>query len=169
MNKAKRVSPRLVVLTLFLAVVGAPGLGTANEQANKAAEFSAETQVAIAAARKVMDNFMTTFNAKDAASWADTLLFPHVRIASGGVVVTPDKATFVAETDLHEFARANNWSHSQWDQIEVIQADTTKVHFKVKFSRFNPAGERYITYNSLYIVQKVGDRWGVRARSSFAP
>ena len=51
----------------------------------------------------------------------------------------------------------------------MIQAGPDKEHFKVQISRFNPAGERYVTYDSLYIVQREGDRWGIRARSSFAP
>ena len=124
---------------------------------------------AVAAARMVMEDFMTAFNAKDENRWADTLLFPHVRVAAGGVVIVPDKATFVAQTDLEQFAVDNNWAYSRWDNIEVIQAGAAKVHFKVTFSRFNPQGERYVTYDSLYIVQRVDDRWGIRARSSFAP
>lgn len=124
---------------------------------------------AIEAARGVMDDFIRTFNARDEAAWADTLLFPHVRVASGGVTVTPTKAEFVATTDLDQFAQENNWSHSQWDDISVIQAGPDKVHFKVTFSRFNPQGERYATFDSLYVLQKTEQGWGIRLRSSFAP
>ncbi len=123
----------------------------------------------ITAAQAVMDEFIAAFNARDEARWADTLAFPHVRIASGEVVVHEDKDAFVAATDMDEFARMNNWGHSEWDSIEVIQAGPDKVHFKVVFSRFRPNGERYVTFNSLYIVQRVADGWGIRARSSFAP
>ena len=123
----------------------------------------------MAAARAVMDAFITHFNARDEARWADTLLFPHVRVASGGVVVVPTKEEFVAATDLDEFARLYNWDHSAWDSIEVIQAGADKVHFKVRFSRFNPAGEKYASFDSLYVLQRVDGRWGIRARSSFAP
>ena len=113
---------------------------------------------AVKAARQVMDDFITTFNSRDEAAWAETLLFPHVRVASGGVTVVADKETFVANTDLEQFARDNNWQFRQWDEVEVVQAGTDKVHFKVKFSRFNPAGERYVTFDSLYILQKVDGR-----------
>ena len=124
---------------------------------------------AIAAAEAVMHEFIRTFNARDEAAWADTLLFPHVRVASGDVVVVPTKDAFIKSTDLDEFARLNNWSHSQWDDIDVIQASAEKVHFKVTFSRFNPQGERYATFNSLYVLQKTPQGWGIRLRSSFAP
>jgi hypothetical protein len=43
------------------------------------------------------------------------------------------------------------------------------VHIAVVFARFHENGERYATYPSLYVVERVGDRWGIRARSSFAP
>lgn len=123
----------------------------------------------VVAARQVMNDFLTAFNARDEAGWADTLLFPHIRMASGEVMVYDDKTQFVASTDLDEFARANNWHHSEWDDIEVIQSGPHKVHFKVRFSRFNPEGERYATFDSLYVLQQVDGRWGIRARSSFAP
>eukprot|EP00752_Nemacystus_decipiens_P017638 g15809.t1 len=116
-----------------------------------------------------MDDFLTAFNARDESGWADTLLFPHVRVASGGVSVIPDKATFLRETDMNQFAADNNWAFSRWDCIETMHAGEDKVHFKVLFSRYNPAGERYVSFNSLYVIQRVDGRWGVRARSSFAP
>jgi hypothetical protein len=153
-----------MLFSLFLAIL-AGGQAVADNASQKALQ----TDAAVLAARAVMDDFMTHFNARDEARWADTLLFPHIRVASGGVIVSPSKAEFVAATDLDQFALANNWSHSAWDSIEVIQAGPDKVHFKVQFSRFNPAGEKYVTYNSLYVVQRDGDRWGIRARSSFAP
>ena len=137
--------------------------------AGAAASADAVNADAVRAARAVMDDFITHFNARDEARWADTLLFPHIRMASGGVAVTTSKDEFVAAADLDAFAEANDWSHSAWDSIEVIHAGPEKVHFKVRFSRFNTAGVRYVSYDSLYIVQRVEGRWGIRARSSFAP
>ena len=57
-----------------------------------------------AAAYRTLDTFLNAFNANDAAAWADTLHFPHVRMASGTVAVYPDKASFVAAMDLERFA-----------------------------------------------------------------
>ncbi len=165
MGRLQLVKARLSLLLISLSTLAAVW-ATPNPNLSDA---HADQGQAIAAARMVMDDFMTAFNAKDESRWADTLLFPHVRVAAGGVVIVPDKATFVAQTDLKQFALDNNWAYSRWDSIEVIQAGADKVHFKVTFSRFNPAGERYVTYDSLYIVQRVDDRWGIRARSSFAP
>ncbi len=124
---------------------------------------------AIRQARMVMDQFMDAFNARQAAAWADTLLFPHVRIAGGDVVVHRDRAEFISRTDFAAFAQQHNWQHSAWDNVEVMQAGPDKVHFRVVFSRFGPQGERNATYRSLYVLQRVNGRWGIRARSSFAP
>ena len=116
-----------------------------------------------------MDEFLSAFNARDEVRWADTLLFPHVRIASNGLSVVENKQAFVASTDLEQFAIDNDWDFSEWDSIETVHAGPDKVHFKVVFSRFNPQGERYVTFDSLYILQKIDGKWGIRARSSFAP
>ena len=124
---------------------------------------------AVSAARAVMTEFMSAFNARDTARWAETLHFPHVRFASNGVQVSETKQSFVARADIETLAKNSEWHHSQWDAIEVIHAAPDKVHFKVKFSRFNAEGERYVTYDSLYILQNIEGRWGIRARSSFAP
>lgn len=129
----------------------------------------AQVREAEAQALKVMDDFMRTFNKRDTEAFADTLTYPHVRIASGGVTVFPDRQSFLDGTDFAAFAKRFNWSHSQWDSIETVQADAEKVHFAVQFTRFNPQGEPYVSFNSLYIVQRTDAGWGIRARSSFAP
>jgi hypothetical protein len=71
--------------------------------------------------------------------------------------------------DLDAFAQATGWDHSTWDEMTVIQASADKVHITVTFSRFNAAGAKISAFDSLYIVENIGGRWGIRARSSFAP
>ena len=122
-----------------------------------------------AGARQAMDDFLTAFNARDEAAWADSLHFPHVRLASQGVVVYQNRDAFIEAMDLDAFAQNLGWSHSGWDEVRVVQAGGDKVHFVVRFSRYNEAGEVFQTFDSLYIVERIDGRWGVRARSSFAP
>ena len=129
----------------------------------------AEVREAESRALDVMYDFMRTFNGRDVPNFARTLTYPHVRVASGGVTVFPDRQSFIDATDLEAFAKRFNWSHSRWDSISTVQADTEKVHFAVQFTRFNPQGEAYVSFNSLYIVQRTESGWGIRARSSFAP
>ena len=166
MNKFLRTLT--VALLMLFASADIAGHHKENEAAPTFTQIVGQTE-AEQAALKVMYEFMASFNARDVARWADTLLFPHIRVASGGVTVNPTKSGFIAETDLQEFARINNWHHSEWNSIETIQADSEKVHFKVRFTRFNPVGEAYVSFNSLYVLQKTDQGWGIRGRSSFAP
>ena len=166
MNKFFRTLP--VALLMLFASAAIAGHHTEDEAAPTFTQIVGQTE-AEQAALKVMYEFMASFNARDVARWADTLLFPHIRVASGGVTVNQTKSGFIAETDLQEFARINNWHHSEWNSIETIQADSEKVHFKVRFTRFNPVGEAYVSFNSLYVLQKTDQGWGIRGRSSFAP
>ena len=114
-------------------------------------------------------NFNAAATGYDMPNFARTLTYPHVRVASGGVTVFPDRQSFINATDLNAFAKRFNWSHSRWDSIATVQADAEKVHFAVQFTRFNPEGEAYVSFNSLYILQRTESGWGIRARSSFAP
>lgn len=134
-----------------------------------AASAPATARAAEAAALDVMYAFMRAFNSRDPGAFADTLLFPHVRIAGGSVTVSPTRETFIQAMDFSAFAQRFDWAYSQWDSIETIQADEGKVHFAVAFTRFNNDGQANATFRSLYILQPGADGWGIRARSSFAP
>jgi hypothetical protein len=71
--------------------------------------------------------------------------------------------------DLSRFAGQTGWDHSSWDDLEVIQTSADKVHVAVTFTRYDANGAKMASYQSLYVIERVGGRWGVRARSSFAP
>ncbi len=118
-----------------------------------------------------MDAFLAAFNARDANAQADTLNYPHVRIASGRVNYYPDKAAFVAASvaNVPRLIEAEGWHHSTWDDMQIVQSSADKVHIAVVFSRYHENGERYVSHRSLYVVDNVDGHWGVRARSSFAP
>ena len=160
---------QLIRTTLLVLLLAGLPVGVSMAQTPATAGKDSLTEAAIAAGHRVMEEFMTAFNARDVEAWSQTLLFPHVRVASGDVTVSADRDAFVAAMDFTMFAERFDWSHSSWDHIEVIQAGPEKVHFKVQFSRYNRAGERNATFDSLYVVQKVDNEWGIRLRSSFAP
>jgi len=154
MNRTK-VAAALTVAWLTIGMLAA---------APTRADDSANTE-----ALKVMDAFMTAFNQRDPAAWADTLVYPHVRFASGKVAVYPDRDSFIAGNQIQKLVDKEGWDHSAWDSIQVVQSSPDKVHIAVNFSRYHKDGTKYASYPSLYIVERVDGRWGVRARSSFAP
>ena len=52
-----------------------------------------------------MMEYLRSFNAKDVESWSKTMLFPHIRIASGEIVLYPTASDLASKIDLHQFAR----------------------------------------------------------------
>jgi len=60
-----------------------------------AADPQAEVQ-----ARKVMDEFMAAFKARDTCVWAATLNYPHVRIASNTVRVYATAGEYARDNDI---------------------------------------------------------------------
>jgi hypothetical protein len=121
-----------------------------------------------AAAMKVLDAFMVAFNAGDAAAFETVLHFPHYRIASGKVSALQDPSTLPALFERF-VAAIPGWDRSAWERREVIHSGPDKVHVDTRFARYRADGSVIASYDSLYIVTKRDGRWGVVARSSFAP
>lgn len=121
------------------------------------------------AAMRVLDAFMTAFNARDEAAMCRTFHYPHVRFASGAVRSYETFEDCVDQFDFARFAERFGWDHSAWDRRAVVQAYPDKVHVLVIFSRYNAADEPLGQFDSFYIVTRIDNRWGIRSRSSFAP
>lgn len=121
------------------------------------------------AAMRVLDDFMTAFNARDAKAWSETLHYPHVRIASGDVTIYQNAEERAEQMDFEAFAKRFNWARSAWLEREIVQSGDDKAHVVVRFARYDADGNVTKTFDSLYIVTKQDGRWGVKARSSFAP
>jgi hypothetical protein len=122
---------------------------------------------ALTAGCKALDDFMTEFNSRDSLKWAQTLNYPHVRIAGNEVIVWSTAEDYAKANDLQQFAKTG-WHHSQWDWRRLVQKSDDKLHFLVQFTRYNDAGKPTASYESLYILTKRNNHWGVQARSSFA-
>ena len=121
-----------------------------------------------AAARAPIEAFFQAFNARDNDALKRTLHYPHVRInESGGVAVWRDASE--AGTNFDALTRFEGWARSSLDSVTMRQNDPNKVHFEVVFSRYKADGTKYATYQSLWISTLKEGRWGIQARSSFAP
>ena len=121
---------------------------------------------AYAPAYQVTDDFMRTFNTKDATAWGATFHFPSVRIASGTVRIIKGPEDLEAS-----FATlgAEGWDHSAWAKRRVVQCGPTKAHMLTTFVRYRADNSEMSRFDSLYIVEFKEGRWGLTARSSFAP
>ena len=122
--------------------------------------------VAIAAAVKVLDDFMTALNARDVAAWDRTFNFPSVRLASNRLVILragDHKPAMFGQGAL------SDWHHSAWERRDVIHAGLDKVHFDTRFTRYRADGSAIGGFDSIYVVTCEDGHWGVKARSSYAP
>jgi hypothetical protein len=171
-------------------------------------ESAAERDAAAKAAIGVVEAYMAAFNARDEQAWADTLNYPHLRLAPGpaspavaasgsssgdttagrvedgtvpGGTITPpapppvevrtwsDREAYVAEFDFDAFASRYDWARSEWDAIEAVQVSANGVNVALRATRRDREGKPLSTFDTLYLVTRENGRWGVRARSSFAP
>jgi len=118
------------------------------------------------AAYDVTDEFMRSFNTKDAEAWGATFHFPSVRIASGNVRIINSPADL--ENSFTTLA-AQGWHHSAWAARKVVQCGPTKAHMLTTFVRYRADNSVLSQFDSLYIVEFKNNRWALTARSSFAP
>jgi hypothetical protein len=89
-----------------------------------------------------------------------------VRLASGKTVVLNSAADL---EDSFSRLEATGWDHSAWAARRVVQCEPTKAHMLTTFVRYRKDGSVLSKFDSLYIVELRNGKWGITARSSFAP
>lgn len=136
--------------------------------AGRMADSAEVRKATAAAARKVLEDYMTAFNARDPEAWAATLNYPHVRVASGDVTIWRTAEEY-AKFDFDSFAERFNWDHSAWKSLRVVQATANAANVALEFTRYDKDGDELATFETLYLVTRQNGHWGIRARSSFAP
>ncbi len=124
------------------------------------------SQQSIDAAMKVLDDFMSAFNARDIAAWQKTFNFPSVRLASGALTIIDEN---YHQAGMFGRGALAEWDHSAWARREVIHAGDDKVHIDTRFVRYRKDGSVIGGFDSIYVVTCESGHWGVKARSSFAP
>ncbi|MBN2061712.1 MAG: hypothetical protein JW882_14975 [Deltaproteobacteria bacterium] len=121
------------------------------------------------AALRAIDEFGNAFHARDVERMAKTCNFPHVRLAGATMAIWHDTEEFLRARDIGGIPLEPDWHHSQEDTRNVVQSSSEKVHVTITFSRFNAAGEKISSFETLYVVTMQEGHWGVQLRSSFAP
>ena len=109
---------------------------------------------------------MTSFNTKNAQAWGETFNFPSIRIASNRLTVINSAADL---EDSFSRLEAQGWDHSAWEKRQVVQCEATKAHMLTTFVRYRKDNTVLSRFDSLYIIEKRGEKWGISGRSSFAP
>jgi hypothetical protein len=116
----------------------------------------------------ILDEFMVTFNARDAESHPSTYHFPHYRLARGAMNVWETKQDAVqAHVSLFKTLPDTGWHHSAWVHRRIVTISDTKVHVDTRFKRFRKDGFEIGAHDSLYILIKKDGRWAIKLRSSY--
>jgi hypothetical protein len=119
----------------------------------------------VAEAMAVLDAHMAALNAADNDRLLATLHFPHYRLAGGRMQIWKNGDAYLADF----YKRAGpDWHHTLWDFRSVIVAGPDKIHFDVQFTRYRADNSVLGSYRSLWIVARLGGRWAVQARSTYA-
>jgi hypothetical protein len=118
-----------------------------------------------AAAMRVLDDQLSAYNASDKQAFLNTLHFPHVRIAGAAFRMYPAPQAYLPELSMKQ----HGWDFARWTDRKIVQDSTSKVHIAATFTRFLASGRAVDSFEGLYVVVLRGGRWGVVARSSFAP
>ena len=116
----------------------------------------------------VLDRFMAALNAYDSAAMDREMHFPHVRMAAGTITVY--EAPGSNPMDLFERLKAeDDWKYSEWGDRILVQWHASKAHYALNYTRFRSDRSVIGKYESLYVLTKMNERWGIMARSSFGP
>ena len=117
----------------------------------------------------VLDAWMAAFNALDLEAWKATMQYPHYRLASGRMHIWDD-----ADMDDAYMERVRTglskigWHHSVWTRREIVHCSDHKIHVDTQFTRHRTDGSLIAAHDSLYVLTRENDRWGVKLRSSYA-
>ncbi len=119
-------------------------------------------------AMEPVNGYFDAVNANDGSALQATLNYPHTRLAGGGIRHWDEPP---APRDIASGLEnaTPGWHHTYLDEAEVVQSSPDKVHFAVRFTRYNEAGEPLEVHHSFYVVTNQDGHWGIQARSSFVP
>lgn len=116
---------------------------------------------------RVLDDYLEAFNSGDVLRWATILHYPHVRIAGDTVRVWENKEEFAQDNDMSLLSKKINWGYNKWDWRHLVQFGPGKMHFAVQLSRYTVNDVLISSFESLYIITRIQDRWAVQGRSSY--
>jgi hypothetical protein len=120
------------------------------------------------ACMSVLERFMTGLNHYDAKAMDAAMHFPHVRFAGGQIKIYPQAGD--NPMDLFErLRREDDWKYSSWVSRELVQCSDTKAHYALRYTRYRSDDSVIGVYDSLYVLTKVDNSWGIQMRSSFGP
>ncbi len=117
---------------------------------------------------EAVEAFIDSFNAQDHERHADTLNYPHIRLADGKFTTIDSAETFIAGCRRNEpRLREEGWHHTVVASLEVLHAGTDKAHIAIRNDRCRADGTVYHSFDTFWIATRQDGHWGIQFRSSF--
>ncbi|MFC1639514.1 hypothetical protein ACFL3B_01970 [Gemmatimonadota bacterium] len=121
-----------------------------------------------AGALEAVDRFFETFNSRDPELWASSLHYPHIRMPGVGKPIQPSVPSLSAEDYANRFDYSRivrtGWDHTGVEARSIVHITSDKAHVAALYHRYNEEGDKIRTTRVMYLVTRLGDRWGVQAR-----
>ena len=126
------------------------------------------SEVAEKAAIEVVYLFIETFNSQDHERHAQTLNYPHIRLAGGQFTKIETAEEFTALSKRGEARLAKEgWHHTTVTNLAVVHSGHDKVHLSLTNDRCHADGSVYHSFDTLWIATRSEGKWGIQFRSSF--
>jgi len=148
------------MIGVAIAWMAQGGIGMAQTQDPEARDAAVE-----AAAKQMLERFITEWNTADDANLREVLNFPFVSVAGGGGLVLDRRAEDFSQG--FDQMRERGWRRSSFDfdAFTVVKSSPDKVHAEIGFSRYGEDGAAYMTSRVFYILTQRDDHWGVQLRT----
>lgn len=120
------------------------------------------------AAIAAMQGFIDAFNAQNHEALADTLNYPHIRLANGAFTEIPTREAFIERSRAGK-ARltAEGWARTTVAKVVAIHVGSDKVHLAITNERRHADGTVYKRFDTFWIATCVDGHWGIQFRSSY--
>lgn len=124
-----------------------------------------DNQTSIEAALSLMDAHIEALNKHDEIALANTLHFPHIRLSGTCLKIWQTSESYF--TDFKQRA-GDGWSHSTFNDIQIVASAADKVHLDAEILRFRADGSILTRFRSLWVITCEASHWAAKMRSSFA-
>ena len=121
------------------------------------------------AAVDAVEAYLDAINRRDAQAFAASLHYPHYRVTIGGQVQPSEEARQAASNITFERLASTGWVRTASHNVNPVQVSSDAVTVALELLRYNADGEQIARFDTLYFVTRQDGRWGIKARSSFAP
>ncbi|MEZ7831957.1 MAG: hypothetical protein QMC06_10450 [Gammaproteobacteria bacterium] len=121
------------------------------------------------AAIALVDEFFVAFNAADNAALLKVSHVPQIMLSAGQFILAEDIASPIVTMNFERMRERENWHSSELGYFEVVNVSENQVIIELRFERFNPNAEHYLTGPAVWVLNRREGSWGVEFRSLMPP